>query len=333
MQRFEYSRATDAADAVRKAGSSGSRAGQFLGGGTTLIDLMRLNVSSAERVVDLTAIKGLDAVQLEPDGSLVIGGLARMSDVAEHRGVVERYPALSESLWKAASQQVRNMATVAGNLMQRTRCAYFRSDEFPCNKRVPGSGCSALEGANRGHAVLGGSESCIAVYPGDWAVALAAFDASIEVRGLRGSRRLPLADLHRLPGTTPQRETNLAAGEMITHIRVPARIDGRGSTYHKVRDRDSYAFALASAAVAVEIKGGVVQQARIAVGGVATLPWRDQRAEALLAGQVLNEPGARRAAEQVFSSARARAHNAYKITLGIETVIAALMIAKERATA
>jgi xanthine dehydrogenase YagS FAD-binding subunit len=330
MQRFDYSRASDAADAVRRAGGG---AGQFLGGGTTLVDLMRLNVMSAERVVDLTAIKGLDTVDEQPDGSLVIGGLARMSDVAEHRAIVERFPALSESLWKAASQQVRNMATVAGNLMQRTRCAYFRSDELPCNKRVAGSGCGAMEGANRGHAVLGGSDSCIAVYPGDWAVALAAFDASLEVRGRRGSRRLLLADLHRVPGATPQRETNLAAGEMITHIHVPAGIDGRGSTYHKVRDRDSYAFALASAAVVVEMKGGVVQQARIAVGGVATKPWRDRQAEALLVGQTLTEPAARRAAEQVFAAGRTKAHNAYKIPLGIETVIVALMTAKERAEA
>jgi xanthine dehydrogenase YagS FAD-binding subunit len=333
MNRFDYFRASDTADAVRKAASGSRGAGQFLGGGTTLIDLMRLNVMSAERVVDLTAITGLESVLVQSDGSLVIGGLARMSDVAEHRAVVERFPALSESLWKAASQQVRNMATVAGNLMQRTRCAYFRSDEFPCNKRMPGSGCSAMEGANRSHAVLGGSDSCIAVYPGDWAVALVAFDASIEVRGQRGSRRLRLADLHRLPGTTPQRETNLAAGEMITHIHVPAGIDGRGSTYHKVRDRDSYAFALASAAVAVEVTGGVVRQARIAVGGVATKPWRDLQAEALLVGQALTKPVARRAAEQVFAAGSTKAHNAYKIPLGIETVIAALMIAQERAQA
>ena len=197
-----------------------------------------------------------------------------MSDIAADPFVRRYYPALSEALWKAASQQLRNMATIGGNLMQRTRCAYFRDTSYPCNKRTPGSGCSALEGINRGHAILGVSDACIAVYPGDWAVALAAFDAVVDTLSPRGARSIPLLAFHREPGSTPQIETALAADELIVRVRVPVTKLGKGSTYQKIRDRESYAFALTSAAVAVEIADGRVRDARIALGGVATRPWR-----------------------------------------------------------
>ena len=251
--------------------------------------------------------------------------------MAEHAVVQRDFPALSESLWKAASQQLRNMATVGGNLLQRTRCAYFRGGpEFACNKREPGSGCAALAGQNRGHAVLGGSEACIAVYPGDWAVALVAFDAEVDAVGPRGARTVPLRELHREPGATPHLETMLAADELIVRIRVPRRPAGRASTYHKIRDRESYAFALASAAVGLQIEDNRVVDARIALGGVATRPWRAAEAERSLIGQPLTRATARRAAELAFAGAKPLEHNAFKVALGIETVADALMLAKDR---
>jgi len=254
-----------------------------------------------------------------------------MSDVAEHATVQREFPALSESLWKAASQQLRNMATVGGNLLQRTRCAYFRgAPELACNKRVPGSGCAALEGQNRGHAVLGGSESCVAIYPGDMAVALTAFDAMVDTVSPRGERSVPVRDLHRAPGSTPHLETVLADDELIVRIRVPRGQVGRSSTYHKIRDRESYAFALASAAVAVHLRGNRVTDARIALGGVATRPWRATEAERSLVGLPLTRVAARHAAELAFQGARPLSHNAFKVALGIETVTDALMLAKDR---
>ena len=255
---------------------------------------------------------------------LTFGALARMSDIAADPFVRRQYPALSEALWKAASQQLRNMATLGGNLMQRTRCAYFRDTSYPCNKRVPGSGCSALEGINRGHAILGVSDACIAAYPGDWAVALAAFDAIIDTLSPRGARSIPLLDFHREPGSTPHIETAIAADELIVRIRVPVTKLGKGSTYQKVRDRQSYAFALTSAAVAVEIVDGRVRDARIALGGVATRPWRARDAEQSLIGQPLTEERARRAGELAFRGAQTRPLNAFKVPLGVNTVVQAL---------
>ena len=254
-----------------------------------------------------------------------------MSDVAENAVLQRDFPALAESLSKAASQQLRNMATVGGNLLQRTRCAYFRGPpEFACNKREPGSGCSALEGINRGHAVLGGSEACVAVYPGDWAVALTAFDALVDTAGPRGARSVPLRELHREPGATPHVETALDAGELIVRIRVPRTPAARASTYHKIRDRESYAFALASAAVGLHVETGRVIDARIALGGVATRPWRATPAERSLIGQPFTRAAARQAAQLAFADAKPLRHNAYKVALGIETVTDALMIAKDR---
>ncbi len=251
MRPFTYQKAATAADAVSAiaAGGAGTR---FLAGGTTLYDLMKLNVEVPSHIVDINSLSELEAFDTSGSNELVFGALARMSDVAADPRLIRDYPALSESLWRAASQQLRNMASLGGNLLQRTRCAYFRGGEpFACNKRKPGSGCAAQEGINRGHALLGGSESCIAVYPGDFAVALVAFDAKVDVLGPGGRRTIELEHLHREPGSTPHLETMLEPGELILRIRVPMTPLGRASTYHKIRDRESYAFALASAAVAL----------------------------------------------------------------------------------
>jgi xanthine dehydrogenase YagS FAD-binding subunit len=262
----------------------------------------------------------------------VFGALARMSDVSADPRLTREYPALAESLWRAASQQLRNMASLGGNLLQRTRCAYFRGGEpFACNKRNPGSGCSAQEGLDRGHALLGGSDACIAVYPGDWAVALMAFDAQVDVLGPGGERTIPIDQFHREPGSTPHIETVLGRDELILRIRVPVTARGRASTYHKIRDRESYAFALASAAVALSLESDTVREARIALGGVATRPWRAHDAEQELIGRPLTPDTARSAGELAFAAARPGRDNHFRIELGIRTLVDALMIAKERA--
>lgn len=327
MRAFSYTRATSPEAAIASQAATGAR---ILAGGTTLYDLMKLNVESPAHLVDVTRIAGLSDIQMERD-ELVFGALTRMSDAAAHRAVLERAPVLAESLSKAASQQLRNMATLGGNLLQRTRCAYFRNGpDYPCNKRAPGSGCAALEGLDRGHALFGGSSSCIAVYPGDWAVALVALDATVDVLGPRGTRNVTVAGLHRLPGDTPHIETVLSPDEMILRIRVPVGRIGQASTYHKIRDRESYAFALVSAAVALELDDGVVRQARIALGGVATRPWRVPAAETALTGRRLDRAAALEAGRVAFADARPGQHNGFKVALGVETVADALMIAAER---
>jgi xanthine dehydrogenase YagS FAD-binding subunit len=332
MRPFAYATPVDVADAVEALAAAGPGA-KILAGGTTLYDLMKLEVETPTAVVDIHGLADLAAVDTARPGELVFGAGARMADVAEDPVLKRDYPALAESLTKAASQQLRTMATVGGNLLQRTRCAYFRGGApFACNKRVPGSGCAARGGVDRGHAVLGTSEACIATYPGDWAVALIAFDALIDVLGPAGERTLPLADLHREPGDRPDLETTLAPDEVITRIRVPATPIGRASTYHKIRDRESYAFALASAAAAVAFgAGGVVTDARLALGGVATRPWRASAAERELVGRRLTAETARRAGEVAFAGARPGRLNGFKIELGIRTVADALRIAGERA--
>ncbi len=330
MHPFTYSKPTTVAEAVRTiaAGGVGTR---FLAGGTTLFDLMKLNVEMPASVVDITAIKALQAFDTSGRRELVFGALARMSDVSADARLVKDYPALSESLWKAASQQLRNMATMGGNLLQRTRCAYFRGGEpFACNKRRPGSGCSALDGVDRGHALLGGSDACIAAYPGDLAIALAAFDAVVDVQGPKGQRTIPIEAFHREPGSTPHIETSLQPSELILRIRVPATPLGRASTYHKIRDRESYAFALASTAVAVRMDGDVVREARIALGGVATRPWRAREAEQSLVGKPLTAESARAAGDIALRPAKAGHHNGFRIELGARTVADALLIAKQR---
>ncbi|MCT7376786.1 FAD binding domain-containing protein [Chelativorans salis] len=330
MQSFSYARpaSLDSAIATFAEGGEGTR---LLAGGTTLYDLMKLDVERPERIVDINGLAELSTIDTSGD-ELVFGALARMSDVAADPRLADEFPALSEALWKAASQQLRNMASLGGNLLQQTRCAYFRHGEpFACNKRSPGSGCSAIEGLNRGHALFGGSDACIATYPGDFAVALIAFDAEVDVAGPDGERTIPVSDLHRQPGDNPEAETVLMPGEIIIRIRVPADAVGRGSTYHKIRDRESYAFAVVSAAAAVRLEAGVVADARLALGGVATVPWRAREAEHSLIGTALTAETARAVGEIAFADAVTREHNAFKVELGANVVRDALLIASGRA--
>ncbi|MCI0466437.1 MAG: FAD binding domain-containing protein [Beijerinckiaceae bacterium] len=300
----------------------------FLAGGTTLLDLMKLDVLRPRRVVDINTLRQ------ETDAGVIgvtsrglrLGALVRMSDAAEHPEIKFNYPVLSQSLLSAASSQLRNMATLGGNLLQRTRCPYFRDTSYAeCNKRNPGSGCAALDGFNRQSAILGVSSHCIATYAGDFAQALIALDASVEVIGQNGARIVPVAELHKLPEAAPHIESTLAPQELITAILVPASAFARRSLYLKIRDRDSFQFALASAAVAIEIADGMVRQVRIALGGVATVPWRAREAEAVLTGRVLTEACAREAAEAAFAQARPRSRNGFKVTLGKETLVRALV--------
>lgn len=331
MRRFTYARpeTPDAAVAAFAAAGAGAR---YIAGGTTLFDLMKLNIEQPGHLVDVTAIRGLDGIHTGGQ-RLRFEALAPMSAVAAHPVVQRDYPVLAESLSKAASQQLRNMATVGGNLLQRTRCLYFRNGPagaYPCNKREPGSGCAALEGLDRGQAVLGQSAHCNAVSPGDWPVALTALDAEVEVLGPAGRRTLPIERLYRLPGDTPHLEFNLQPGEMITAIVVPKTRAGRRSTYHKIRDRESYAFALTSAAVALETAGDRITAARIALGGVATRPWRATAAETGLVGRRLTPETALEAGHAALAGAVAGRHNGFKIELGARTVADALMIAARR---
>jgi xanthine dehydrogenase YagS FAD-binding subunit len=331
MRPFTYTKPTSAADAVRAIAAAGPGA-RFLAGGTTLYDLMKLNVETPSSIIDINSLEGLSGFDTSGASELVFGALARMSDVADDDRLVRDYPALTESLWLAASPQLRNMASLGGNLLQRTRCAYFRGGEpFACNKRKPGSGCSAREGINRGHALLGGSNSCIAAYPGDWAIALSAFDAKVDVLGPKGERTIALQDLYREPGATPNVETVLEFNELILRIRVPVTPLGRASTYRKIRDRESFAFALASAAVALQMDEDTVRDARIAVGGVATRPWRARAAEQTLVGRPLTAQAARAAGEAALDGARPSDDNRFRVELGARTVADALIIAKQRA--
>jgi xanthine dehydrogenase YagS FAD-binding subunit len=330
MRPFAYAAAGDAPSAVRAAAAGNAEAPvHFLGGGTTLLDLMKLDVMRPAQVVDISRLQDprLRAIESTRDG-LRIGALATMRQVADDRGVVREVPVLSQSLWLAASPQIRNMAFVGGNVLQRTRCSYFRDISWPCNKREPGSGCSALQGMNRWHAVLGTSAQCIASYPGDWATALVALDATVETLAPSGPRTFKFSDLHRLPGTTPHLETRLEPGELITGFVVPAAPYNRRSLYLKVRDRESYEFALASAAVALDMDGATVRQVRIGVGGPVAVPWRALEAEALLTGKVLNESNALAAARAVFANAKTHEHNAFRVPLAQQTLVRALLQAQ-----
>lgn len=332
MRPFAYTAPATVAEAIDALVASGPGT-KFLAGGTNLYDLMRLEVETPPAVVDIHRVAELNTIDTNGPAQLVFGSGARMSDVAEDPIVKADYPALSESVWRAASQQLRNMATLGGNLLQRTRCGYFRGGPtYACNKREPGSGCDALSGIDAGHAVLGVSDACIATYPGDFAIALIAFDAIVDVASPRGERTVALADLHLEPGDTPHLEHTLAADELILRIRVPVTPAGRASTYLKIRPRESYAFALASAAAALSLDDhGTVEDCRIALGGVATRPWRATAAEESLIGGPLTERAARRAGEIAFAGARPGRYNAFKIELGIRTVADALRIAGERA--
>ena len=323
MRTIDFVRARELGAAIDAVAHD--RSARFLAGGTTLVDLMKCGVEQPGRVVDVTALPGLDAIDAGR-ARLHLGALARMSDVADHPAVREGWPAVFEALWKGASPQLRNMATIGGNLLQRTRCSYFRDPvHAACNKRNPGSGCAALDGENRTHAVLGTSEHCIATYPGDLAVALVALDAVVHTRGPNGNRTFPLGDLFLLPGATPHREHALAWGELITGVEVPASALARRSHYLKVRDRASYEFAAASAAVALDLADGTVRSARVALGGVATRPWREPAVEAALIGRAADVQVFREAAAMAAGDARPREQNAYKVELARRTVARALM--------
>ncbi len=329
MKPFDYSAPGSLDEATRTGARPGTR---FIAGGTTLVDLMKLEVETPEHLIDLNPLgdrdPSLGGVSELPNGGLRIGALARMSDVAWNAHVKERYPVLSQALLLAASGQLRNMASMAGNLLQRTRCPYFRDTATPCNKREPGSGCSAIQGFNRSHAILGTSEHCIATHPSDPAVALVALGAAIRVRGVgaqpSAERTISIADLHLLPGTHPERETVLKPGEVITSIDLTPLPFARRSLYLKVRDRASYAFALASAAVALDIANGAIRNARIALGGVATRPWRSTAAERALIGRRATPATFRSAAEAALRGAVPRRDNAFKIELAKRTLVRAL---------
>ncbi len=333
MRPFAFEASLTSAEAVARASvaaiSHVASTVQFKGGGTTLIDLMKLDVMQPTTVIDITTIRDDSMHQvLRSDRELRIGSLVSMGQLHSDKSIVRDYPILTESLWQAASQQLRNMARLGGNVLQRTRCSYFRDISYEqCNKRVPGSGCAALNGANRGHAVLGVSEHCIAMYPSDWAPALVALDASVEVLGRSGKRLFPFAQLHRPPGTTPHLETVLAPGELITAFIIPSG-PWRRSLYRKIRDRQSYAFANASAAIALKLEGDVVSDVRIGLGGVATTPWRAHKAEAALRGRCLTEASATEAAVVEFTGAQTRKQNAYKVPLGTQTMVRALLEAQ-----
>jgi xanthine dehydrogenase YagS FAD-binding subunit len=326
MRPFDYSTATDITEATRLGAASPST--RFIAGGTTLVDLMKLDVETPSRLVDINRLGARHAYMNEvaplPDGGLRIGALVRNSDVAWSTVVKERYPVLSEALLAGASGQIRNMASVGGNLMQRTRCYYFRDRAMPCNKREPGSGCSAIEGHNRIHAVLGTSSRCIATSPGDMPVALAALGAIVRLSGPEGERTIPLVDFHLLPGEHPERETVLQPGEMITAVDVPSLPWARRSHYRKVRDRASYAFALASAAVALDLDGTRIRDARVALGGVGTKPWRSREAERALVGRSATPATFRAAAEEALRGATAYPENGFKIELAKRTMVRAL---------
>jgi xanthine dehydrogenase YagS FAD-binding subunit len=330
MRNFSYERASSVGQILSAINGPVTGTTHILAGGTTLVDLMRLDVLHADHVIDITGTRDLEDFDTSGEDELVFGALAKMSDVSRDPLLLQSYPAIAESLQKAASEQLRNMASLGGNLLQRTRCEYFRSTDFPCNKRNPGTGCSAIDGLNRGHALFGGSDACIATYPGDFAIALTAFDAVVDVASQRGKRTIPVADLHRLPGETPHLETNLEADELIERIRVPATPLGKGSTYEKIRDRESFAFATMSCAAAVTVENGVVSAARIAIGGVATKPWRVARGEAMLAGLPLTWENALRAGVAAFEDAHPTGANRFKMSLGPQTIAKALMIAEER---
>ena len=330
MRPLRYSRATAVADAVASAAADPASA--FLAGGTTEVDLIRAGIARPDHLIDINDLP-LARVEELPGGGLRLGALARMTDVARTPAVAERFPAIAEALLLGASEQLRNMASLGGNLRQRTRCAYLRDGVSPCNKREPGTGCAALEGLNRGHAILGTSERCIATHPSDLAVALVAFDAVVHTVGPAGERAIAADDFFLLPGATPEREHPLAQGELIVAIEVPAAPVARRSAYVKVRDRQSYEFALVSVAAAVEVEHGVVADARLALGGVATKPWRARRAESELIGGPADDVAFRRAAAAELEASVTREHNAFKVELARRVMVRTLVRSRDGARA
>ncbi len=325
MQSLYYERATDPAHALRLGQQPGAR---FIGGGTNLLDLIKADVEHPVRLIDITRI-GLDQIGELAGGGVRIGALARNSDTANHPLIREQYPLLSQALLSGASPQLRNMATTGGNLMQRTRCPYFTDTAFDmCNKRIPGSGCGAREGYSRMHAILGASDACVAVNPSDMNVALAALDASVVIATPRGDRSIPIGEFHRLPGNKPELDTMLLPGEMIVAVDLPASPFARHSHYLKIRDRASYAFALVSVAAALDLEGGMVRKAHIALGGVAHKPWRLASAEQLLLGKNLNDTTRMAAARALTAGAHGLRDNKFKIELAQRAIVRALRIAE-----
>ena len=330
MHTFEFIRPADAAAAIGTAAQA--RTAQqgadvrFLGGGTTLLDLMKLNVETPSRVLDINRFP-FDKIDDTSDGGLTIGATVRNSDLANHARVLRDYAVLSQAILSGASGQIRNMATTAGNLVQRTRCVYFRDTAMPCNKREPGSGCPAITGANRTLAILGTSDKCIATNPSDMCVAMAALEAVIHVQGPKGTRTVPFGDFHLLPGDTPERETVLEPGDLITQVTLPPPIARSKQVYLKLRDRASYEFALASAAVVMTVDGGKVSYIRIAMGGVGSKPWRMPEAEAALAGKPANAASFQQAAEAALRDAKPQSENRFKIELAKRCLVHTLQTA------
>lgn len=322
MKPFRYERASDASTAVAMLAQAPS--GTFLGGGTNLVDLMKLGVAQPDLLIDISHLP-YDRIELLPDGGLRIGAAVRNSDLAADRTIRSRYPMLAQALLAGASGQLRNMATTGGNLLQRTRCVYFQDISKPCNKRQPGSGCPAREGYHRGLAILGASEACIATHPSDMAVAMVALDAVVRVLGPHGERTIPLSSFHRLPGAEPQRDTVLEHSELITAVDLPPLAFATHSHYRKVRDRASYAFALVSVAAAIDVADGMVRDVRIALGGVAHVPWRARKAEAILRGAAATEQVFRQAAEAELADAQPLRENAFKVPLARNILVRTLL--------
>ncbi len=327
MQTFNYVKASSVDKAI-----AGASVAKFIAGGTTLVDLMKLSVEQPQGLVDINLLP-LDKIETLPDGGLRIGALVRNSDLAWNPTVKEKYSVLSEALLSGASPQLRNMATTGGNLLQRTRCAYFREPSagmpggYGCNKRTPGTGCAALDGFHRTHAILGTSDHCIATHPSDMCVAMAALEAVIHVEGPKGKRTIPFSEFHKLPGDTPHIENALAPGELVTFVDLPKPVDGAKSTYLKLRDRASYEFALASTAVVAKVEGGHIRYVRVAMGGVGTRPWRSHEAEAALMGKAADAATFRRAAEAALAAAKPRTDNAFKVELAKRCLVRTLKTA------
>jgi xanthine dehydrogenase YagS FAD-binding subunit len=330
MRTFEFKRPENAAAAVATAAQAKTAQQgadiRFLAGGTTLIDLMKLEVETPERLLDINRLP-FDKIELLHNDGLRIGATVRNSDLAHHPKVQRDYAVLSQAILSGASAQLRNMATTAGNLLQRTRCMYFRDTAMPCNKREPGSGCPAITGSNRMLAILGTSEQCIATNPSDMCVAMAALEATIHVQGQKGPREIAFADFHLLPGSTPHRETILEPGDLITYVTLPPPKTGSKQVYLKLRDRASYEFALASAAIVITVAGGNVTYARIAMGGVGTRPWRSHEAETAVTGKPANAANFRAAADAVLRGAKAQSENKFKIELAKRCLVHALQTA------
>lgn len=327
MTPFSYHKPASVSEAVNLA----DHASRFIAGGTNLVDLMKENVVSPARLIDITGLD-LGGIQQTPNGGVRIGALVSNADLAWHPLIEQRYPLLSQAILAGASPQLRNMASTGGNLLQRTRCYYFYDTGTPCNKREPGSGCPARTGLNRIHAILGASDSCVATHPSDMCVALAALDAVVHVQGRAGQRRIPFAEFHRLPGDTPERDNQLGADELITAVELPPPAFQQHCRYLKIRDRASYAFALVSVAAALKLDGGVIHDARVALGGVAHKPWRDEAVELMLQGQSASAALFAQAADALLQHATPLTHNAFKVDLAKRAIVRALTEAADSAS-